>query len=148
MKGIDLKPELEELIKNISQKNGYYGNKIPDSIMKMFEVEIREDGAGVLVPYWIPVLQKGRGPRRGTKDYGLVKRIYRWMERRGMFRSATPKGKMNEARFMTLYINKHGNQHFRSKVFIDVYDSERKKTIEKINKKFALAIRAITMQVI
>jgi len=148
MKGIDLKPELEDLIKNISQKNGYYGNKIPDSIMKMFDVEIREDGAGILVPYWIPVLQKGRGPRRGTKDYGLVKIIYRWMERRGMFLATTPKGKMNEARYLTWYINKYGNVHFRSKTFIDVYESERKKAIERINNKFALTIGNITMEVI
>lgn len=144
----DVKSELKELINNIAQRNGYYGNKIPSSIMKMFEVIETDYNTGILVPYWIPVLQKGRGPRRSSKDSGLVKLIYRWMEKRGMFKSTTPKGKINEARFMTLYINKHGNQHFRNKVFIDVYDSERKKTIEKINKKYSLFISKITMEVI
>jgi len=144
----DVKPELDELIKNIAQRNGYYGNKIPASIMRMFEVVETDYNCGILVPYWIPVLQKGRGPRRSNMDSGLVKKIYRWMESRGMFKSHTTKGKLNEARFMTLYINKHGNQHFRSKTFIDVYETERKKTIEKINKKFSLLIGKITMEVI
>lgn len=144
----DVKPELQELINNIAQRNGYYGNKIPASIMNMFELIESDYNCGILVPYWIPVLQKGRGARRGTKDSGLVKVIYKWMERRGMFRSNTPKGKQNEARFMTLYINKHGNQHFRSKVFVDVYDSERKKTIEKVDKKFSIQIGKVTMEVI
>jgi len=150
MKGIDLKPELEELIKNISQKNGYYGNKIPDSIMKMFEVEIREDGAGVLVPYWLGVLERGRGPRLRTKDYKLYLKIKRWMAQRGMLKSKTTKGRDNEAKAMTWYINKYGNKQFNkgNPIFVDVYTMERKKTIEKINNKFALTIGNITMQVI
>lgn len=121
----DVKPELQELIHNIAQKNGYMGNKIPDSIMKMFEIIEAEFNAGILVPFWIPVLQKGRGPRKSNKDGGLWKKIYKWMEKRAMFKSKTAKGKINEARSLTWYINKYGNQHFRSKVFIDIYDSER-----------------------
>ena len=148
MIGLDLKPELEELIDNIGKRNGYYGNKISPSVMSMFEVEVRDDGAGILVPYWLGVLQRGRGPRRSTKNYGLVKIIYRWMQKRNMFRSATAKGKMNEAKYMTWYINKHGNAHFRSKVFIDVYETERKKTIKKIDDKFGVLIGKITMDVI
>ena len=144
----NLKPELYELIKNISQKNTYYGNKISDSIMRLFTIEETDFNAGIIVPYWLGILERGRGPRRSTKDFGLIKIIYRWMERRGMFRSTTPKGKLNEARFLTYYINKYGNAHFRSKVFIDVYKTEREKIIEKINNKFALAIGKITMEVI
>lgn len=145
---IDLKPELEKLIKNIAARNTYYGNKIPDSIMRMFEIEITDMNSGVLVPYWLPVLQKGRGPRKGTKDYGLAKKIYRWMEKRNMFKSTTPAGKMNEAKGMTWYINKYGNKHFRSKTFVDVYETERKKTIEDINKKFAFQIGKITTEIL
>jgi len=144
----DLKPELQELIKNISQKNTFYGNKIPDSIMKMFEIEDKDLSIGILVPYWLGVLQRGRGPRKGTKSYGLVNIIFRWMQRRGMFRSATEKGQWNEARFMTWYINRYGNAQFRSRVFIDVYKTEREKTIKKIYDKFSLEISKITMQVI
>ena len=148
MIGIELKPELEELIRNISQKNMYSGNKIPESIMRQFEIETTDTSAGILVPYWLSVLEHGRGKRRSNKDSGLVNKIYAWMQKRNMFRSVTAKGKMNEARFLTWYINKYGNKQFRSKVFVDIYTAERKKTIEKIDKKFSLAIGKITMQVI
>jgi hypothetical protein len=145
---IDLKPELEKLIKNIAARNSYYGNKIPDSIMKLFQIEITENNSGILVPYWLPVVQKGRGPRKGTKDYGLVKIIYKWMEKRGMFKSSTPEGKMREAKGMTWYINKYGNQHFRSGTFVDVYETERKRTIEEIDKKYSFQIGKITVEIL
>ena len=148
MIGIDLKPELQELINNIAKRNMYSGNKISDSIMKLFEIEVRDTGAGILVPYWISVLQRGRGPRRSTKSSGLVKIIYRWMQKRNMFKSNTAKGKLNEAKYLTWYINKYGNQQFRSKTFVDIYETERKKTIEKIDNKFSLIIGKITMDVI
>jgi len=148
MIGIDLKPELQELIDNIAKRNMYSGNKISDSIMKLFEIEVRDTGAGILVPYWISVLQRGRGPRRSTKSSGLVKIIYRWMQKRNMFKSNTAKGKLNEAKYLTWYINKYGNQQFRSKTFVDIYETERKKTIEKIDNKFSLIIGKITMDVI
>ena len=148
MIGIELKPELEELIRNISQKNMYSGNKIPESIMRQFEIETTDTSAGILVPYWLSVLEHGRGKRRSNKDSGLVNKIYAWMQKRNMFRSVTDKGKMNEAKFLTWYINKYGNKQFRSKVFVDIYTAERKKTIEKINQKFSLAIGKITMEII
>ena len=148
MIGIELKPELEELIRNISQKNMYSGNKIPESIMRQFEIETTDTSAGILVPYWLSVLEHGRGKRRSNKDSGLVNKIYAWMQKRNMFRSVTDKGKINEAKFLTWYINKYGNKQFRSKVFVDIYTAERKKTIEKIDKKFSLAIGKITMEVI
>jgi len=148
MIGDELKPELQELIDNISKKNMYSGNKIPKSIMDMFEIEVRDDGAGILVPYWLSVLQRGRGPRKSNKSSGLIKIIYNWMSKRGMFRSTTAKGKLGEARFMTMYINKYGNKQFRNKVFVDIYETERKKTIQKIDDKFSLLIGKITMDVI
>jgi hypothetical protein len=70
------------------------------------------------------------------------------MERKNMFKSGTAKGKINEAKSVTWYINKYGNKHFRSKVFIEIYEAERKKTIEKINQKFSLAVNKITMEVL
>jgi hypothetical protein len=144
----NLKPELMELIQNIGQKNTYSGNKISDSIMRMFTIEETDLNCGITVPYWLGVLEKGRGPRKSSKDYGLIKLIYRWMEKHSMFRSGTPKGKMNEVRFMTWYINKYGNKQFRNAVFIDIYETERKKTIEKIEKKFSDTIGKITMDIL
>jgi hypothetical protein len=148
MIGIDLKPELEEMIKAISQKNMYSGNKIPESIMKLFTVEITELHDGILVPYWLGVLEHGRGPRRSNVNTELWKKIYRWMEKRNMFKTATAKGKIREAKYVTWYINKYGNQQFRNKTFVDIYTEVRKQTIEKINKKFGDKISKITMDVI
>lgn len=144
----DLRPELEELIQRISQRNMYSGNKIPASVMAMFEIEIRENGGGILVPFWIAVLQRGRGPRTGTKDYGLAKIIYKWMEKHNMFKSRTPEGRMSEAKSLTWYINTYGNKHFRSKTFVDIYETERKATIQKIDKKFSTMISKVTMDVL
>jgi hypothetical protein len=148
MIGIDLKPELTEMIKLIGDKNSYSGNKISDSIMKMFTVEITELHDGILVPYWLGVLERGRGPRKSNVDTGLYKRIYKWMEKHNMFKSQTAEGKLREAKQMTWYINHYGNQQFRNKTFVDVYTSVRKSTIEKIEKKFSEKIGQITMEVI
>jgi hypothetical protein len=144
----DLKPEMQELINNISQKNTYSGNKISESIMRLFQVEETDRNCGVLVPFWISVTQKGRGPRRSSTNYNLWKRMFRWMEKNNMFKSATTEGRISEAKSVTWYINKYGNKQFRNKVFIDIYETERKKTIEKIDKKFSQAISKITMDVI
>lgn len=144
----DLKPELNNLITEISKKNMYSGNKIPDSIMKLFEVEEKDGSIGILVPYWLGVLQRGRGARKSNKSSGLVDIIYSWMRKRNMFKSKTPEGRRNEARGLTWYINKYGNKQFRNKVFVDIYESERKKAIEQINNKFSLEISKITMEVI
>lgn len=144
----DLKPELENMIKEISTKNTYSGNKISDSIMKMFEVEDKELNAGILVPFWLGVLQRGRGPRKSTTDHKLYLKIYKWMQKRGMFRNKTPEGKLREAKSMTWYINKFGNQQFRNKTFIDIYESVRKKTIENIEKKFNTQINKITYDIL
>jgi hypothetical protein len=148
MIGIDLRPELEQMIRLISQRNSYSGNKISDSIMKMFTVEITELHDGILVPYWLGVLERGRGPRKSSTDHGLYKKIYNWMQKRNMFKSSTPEGKIREAKSLTWYINKFGNQQFRNKTFVDVYTSVRKQTIEAIDKKFGQAINKITMEIL
>ena len=148
--GQKIAPYLAELIKNISDKNMYSGNKIPSSVMAMFKLEIRENGAGILVPYWIGVLQKGRKPRRSTKSSGLAKKIFKWMSKRNMFKSTTLKGKRNEAKQLTWYINKHGNKQFNkgNPIFVDIYESERAKTIKKIDAEIGMTIGKITMEII
>jgi len=136
------------MIDQISQRNTYSGNKISESIMKMFAIEITELHDGILVPYWLGVLEKGRGPRKSTTDSGLWKKIYAWMEKHNMFRSATNEGKVREAKFITWHINKYGNQQFRSRVFVDIFTSVRNQAIEMINKKASDYINKITMEVI
>lgn len=148
MTEIDLKPELEEMVRLIGERNSYSGNKISPAIMAMFTVEITDLHDGILVPYWLGVLERGRGPRKSNTDSGLYKKIYRWMEKHNMFKSGTLKGKLNEAKSMTWYINKYGNQQFRNKTFIDVYKTVRQQTIEKITKKFADKIGKITYDIL
>jgi len=148
MIGIDLKPELQEMIRLISQRNMYSGNKIPDSIMRMFEIEITDLHDGILVPYWLGVLERGRGPRKSNVDTGLYKKIYKWMEKHNLFKSSDAKARLREAKFMTLYINKYGNKQFRNKTFVDIYTTVRKQTIEKISRKYSLYIGKITKEVI
>jgi hypothetical protein len=144
----NIKPELHELIVNIKQKNTYSGNKISDSIMAIFTIEETDLNAGIIVPYWLGVLEHGRGVRKSSKDSGLWKKIYNWMSKRGMFKSKTPLGKLNEAKQMTWYINHYGNKQFRNKTFVDIYTTERKKTIAKIEEKFSKEIDKITMDIL
>jgi hypothetical protein len=148
MIGVDLKPELEEMIRLIGDRNSYSGNKISDSIMKMFEVEITDLHDGILVPYWLSVLEHGRGPRKSNVDSGLIDKIYKWMLKHNYFKSRTKKGRMKEAWIVTYRMNKLGNTQFRDHTFVDVYTTVRKETIEKINKKFSDKIGQITMEVL
>lgn len=70
------------------------------------------------------------------------------MEKKGKFKSRTAKGRINEAKSLTWYLNKYGNKHFRSKTFVDIYKSEREKFIKKIEEKFSFEISKITMDVL
>jgi hypothetical protein len=126
----------------------YSGNKVSDSIMRMFTIEETDFNCGITVPYWLGVLERGRGPRKSNVDTGLWKRIYQWMQKHNMFKSDTAKGKENEAKYVTYYINKYGNKQFRNHVFVDIFTEERRKTIEKINERFSKEIHKITMDVI
>jgi hypothetical protein len=146
--GIDLKPELDEMVRLIGQRNSYYGNKIASSIMAMFQVEITDLHDGILVSYWLGVVEHGRGPRKSNTDSGLFKKIYAWMGKHNLFKSGTTRGKLNEAKSVTWYLNKYGNKQFRNKTYVDVYNTVRKETIAKIDKKFGFAINKITMDVI
>jgi hypothetical protein len=144
----DIKPELQEMIDKISRRSMYSGNKIPDSIMRLFEIIETDTNAGVLVPFWIPVLQKGRGPRKSTTDHKLYLKIYHWMAKKNMFVSKTEEGKISEAKSLTWYINKYGNKHFRDRRFVDIYQTAREETIKQIDTKVWWAIDKITMEVI
>lgn len=146
--GLTIQPELEELIQNISRRMMYSGRPMPKSVMEQFEIIETDSSAGILVPYWLPVFERGRGPRKSNQDHGLVYIIYDWMQRHNLFRSVTAKGKFNEAKSLTWYINKYGNKHFRSRAFIDIYTTERQKTIQKIDQKYGTFIGQITKEIL
>jgi len=147
---VDLKPELDEMIRLIANRNSYSGNKISDSIMKMFTVEITDMHDGILVPYWLGVLERGRGPWRGSNVGNplLRVRIYNWIIKHNLFSDKNDKEKNGLAFVIARKINKEGNKQFRTHTFVDVYTSVRKETIEKINKKFSDKIGQITMEVL
>ena len=146
----DLNNLMKELIQNISKRNMYRGNKIPDSIMRQFVIEETDKNIGILVPTWISVLQYGRGPWRGTNigNPKLRVLIYNWMKKHNLFKSKTENGKQGEAFVIARKINKEGNEQFRNHVYVDIYDTERDKTIKKIDEQFSIMISKITMEVI
>lgn len=112
------------------------GDKLPRSLAVLIHTETENDGFQVMVPYWFPIVEYGRGPRKSTEDSGLVERIYRWMAARNMFKSDTPKGKMNEARQLTWYINHYGTSQFRRKIYKDIYETETETVKRLIAEKF------------
>ena len=152
MIGIDLKPELEEMVRLIGQRPVYRGRKLSDSLAKLMVVEITDLHDGVLVPYWFGVVEKGRGPWLGQNIGNplLRVRIYNWMKKHNLFsaKASTEEKKRGEAFAVAKKINKFGNEQFRNHVYIDVYNTVRAETIKKIDKKFGFAINKITMDVI
>lgn len=121
---------------------------MPASVAKLIEVEIRENGAGVLAPFWLSVLERGRGPRKKTTDHKLYLKIYAWMDRRNLFKSRTVKGRINEAKGVTWFINKHGTKMFRDGVFKEVYTKETEKTIKKIDETIRIKLYKVTSELL
>jgi hypothetical protein len=118
--------------------------------MAMFTIEITELHDGILVPYWLGVLERGRGPWRG-RNIGnplLRVRIYNWIIKHNLFSDKTDRERKGLAFVIARKINKLGNEQFRKGVFVDVYNTVRKDTIKKIEEKFSKQISKITMDVI
>ena len=148
MARMNLRPEFEAFIKKIASRTAYGGQPVSASIIAKLEIEIRTNGGGVLAPFWLSVLERGRGRRKSTTDSGLWRKMYAWMERRGMFKSKTSAGKINEAKGLTWYINKYGNKQFREGRFVDIYTQARKETIASIEQKYSLEINRITKDIL
>ena len=136
------RPDLKKILED-------YSNDIkaamPKSVRDLIEVEIRSPSSGgVLAPFWLPVLEKGRAPRKNNTDTKLYKKIYAWMEKRGMFKSVTAKGKINEAKALTWYINKYGTKMYRDKTIKDVYTKKTKSLVERLDKEYSSYIGKVT----
>jgi len=121
---------------------------MPASVAKLIDVEIRDNGAGVLAPFWLSVLEHGRGPRKNTTDHKLYLKIYAWMDRRNLFKSRTVKGRINEAKGVTWFINKHGTKMFRDGVFKEVYTKETEKAIKKIDETIRIKLYKVTSELL
>ena len=139
------------MLKQVEQILNEYTDTIrkamPASVAKLIEVEIRDNGAGVLAPFWLPVLERGRAPRKNSADHKLYTKIYDWMAKRNMFKSKTEKGRINEAKSLTWFINKYGTKMYRDGVFKDIYSRETEKAIEKIDKAIQLEAYKITREI-
>ena len=145
---VDIDSELKTLIAAIASARTYSGRPVSSSIMAQIEIETRLNGAGILAPFWLSVLERGRGPRKSTKSSDLWRRIYAWMDKNNLFTAKTERGRENEAKRVTWYMNKHGNQHFRDKQFIDVYTAARKKCIADVEKKYTEFAFKITSDIL
>ena len=152
---VDIKKRCQQLVDDIFNKGKtYWGKPLSKSIKALIAVEGDKNNGRVIVPYWFSVVQNGRGPMRpGTKstfdNRGLsvfAQAIYLWMEKYGRFESVTEKGKINEAWMVAKYINKHGDRHFQSKKYIDIYDTLIKQLVKDIEKEISSVALTITSQ--
>ena len=114
----------------------------------MIHTNIQPNKATVTVPYWFSITEHGRGVRKSSKNYNLDQKIYKWMKERNMFKSQTAKGRINEARGLTWYINKYGTKQFRNKEFRDVYTSETQKLVMEVNRMALTQVKKITSDLV
>ena len=122
--------------------------KLPNSLAAMIHTNSQPNKVTVIVPYWFSVTEHGRGVRKSSKNYNLDQKIYKWMQARNMFKSQTAKGRINEARGLTWYINKYGTKQFRNKEFRDVYTSETQKLAMEVNRLALTQVKKITSDLV
>jgi hypothetical protein len=153
---LNVEESLNRLVDSIFSKGkSFYGSPLSPSLKKLVRVEASLWSGKVIVPRWFPVTQFGRGPRKTTKTTfdarGLSlfgQAIYAWMQKRNMFRSQTEQGKINEAKGLAWYINKHGNKHYRNGTYIDIYDTLIKELVVDLRKEFSREAVSITSDLV
>lgn len=113
-------------------------------------------GGKILVPYWFPVFEYGRGKRKSTKTSepsatvggeelsAFEYNLYQWMKKKGKL-TGTIKHQINQVRSLRWYMNKHGNEQYRKGIYKDVYDSilsddEIDKVVSKVANQAAAAV--------
>lgn len=119
-------------------------SKLSKSLADMVSTEFTEGRATVSVPYWFAVTERGRGPRRNSEDYQLYLKIFSWMERRNLFRSKSKRGRINEAKALTWFINKHGTKQFRDGRFVDIYTSATQVVAQRVRTTLMEQVKKIT----
>ena len=122
--------------------------KLPNSLAAMIHTNSQPNKATVTVPYWFSITEHGRGIRKSINNYNLEQKIYKWMQDRNMFKSQTAKGRINEARGLTWYINKYGTKQFRNKEFRDVYTSETQKLALEVNRLALTQVKKISSDLV
>jgi hypothetical protein len=65
---LNVKDLLDKLVDDIFAKGkSFYNAPLSLSLKPLVHVEGDKDSGKVTVPYWFPVTQKGRGPRKTTE---------------------------------------------------------------------------------
>lgn len=155
---LNVKQILDDLVSDMfAQGKTFYGRPIT-SLRPLVSVEGDQDRGRVLVPYWWGAMQKGRGARKSTQtewtniggvDVSTFQRaIYNWMQKHGRFTAKTDKGKINEAKGVAWYINKHGNKHYRDGKYIDIYDTLVTKTVDEAVRQVGNEAYRITSELV
>ena len=136
---------LNDLVNDMFAKGKSYHGKPLTSLRPLVEVQGNSGSGRVLVPFWWSTLQHGRGKRettktewrnfKGYKMSTMQRAIYRWMQKNGRFTAQSDAGRINEAKSVTWYINKHGNKHFQERRYIDIYDTLVNETVNDMTAK-------------
>jgi len=130
---------VERIAKRIKQKKPATG--------KYMSVEKKSTGASIIVPFWFPVFEHGRGRRKSNEpskpqppkpfDTAFEYNLYRWMRSRGML-TGTAKQQERKVKGMRYLINKNGTELYRKTNNgtnpIDVYKGIIQEETETIKK--------------
>lgn len=140
-----IQAEVEQFVNRIKAK---LPNSLADLVIATYDNSLASRKATVMVPYWFPIVEHGRGPRKSGVGSDLWVKIYRWMEARNMFKSTTNKGKINEALSLTWYINKYGTKQFREHIYKDIYTSETRALQVAVRAKALAIVKKITSDLV
>lgn len=140
-----MRPEITALIDSYAAR---IRAKMPRSVAALVAVNHEATRSTVTGPYWLSVVENGRKPRRSSEDHRLYLRIYAWMDRKGLFESRSPKGKLNEAKSLTWYINKYGTKQYRERVYKDVYTTETRKLRDDLLNEYGRIVQNIASDLV
>lgn len=140
-----IQAEVEQFVNRIKAK---LPNSLADLVIATYDNSQASRKATVMVPYWFPIVEHGRGPRKSGVSSDLWVKIYRWMEARNMFKSTTSKGKINEAQSLTWYINKYGTKQFRERIYKDIYTSETRALQVAVRANALATVKKITSDLV
>lgn len=140
-----IQAEVEQFVNRIKAK---LPNSLADLVIATHDNSLASRKAAVMVPYWFPIVEHGRGPRKSGVSSDLWVKIYRWMEARNMFKSTTNKGKINEALSLTWYINKYGTKQFRERIYKDIYTSETRALQVAVRANALAIVKKITSDLV
>lgn len=116
-----LKKELTKLKQQIVANLKRQGTDISPKTEAKINIVVTTFSGAIYVPFWFPVFEKGRGPRKSTQNYELWKIIKAWGIKKGIIQAGP--GADAKAKSLTWWINKHGTKLYRTKGYRDIYNT-------------------------